>query len=129
MKSRSRLGCHLRLGTPTYGKSRVLALVIVLTGLRLTNMITDGSASHLAYAQTADSSIDFAENGTTPVGTFNAYDQDGDAIKWSLDGPDADRFTINSGVLAFREPPNYEDPQSAAAGGQRAEGNVYRVTI
>ena len=117
MKSRSRLGCHLRLGTPTYGKSRVLALVIVLTGLCLANIITDSSASHLAYAQTADSSIDFAENGTGPVGIFRAYHQDGDPIEWSVSGPDAERFTINGGVLAFREPPNSEDPQSAAAGG------------
>ena len=81
------------------------------------------SFGHPAHAQAADSSIDFAENGTGPVGTFLAYDQDGDAIVWSLSGPDDDLFTINGGVLAFREPPNYEDPQSAAA------GNVYRVTV
>ena len=46
-----------------------------------------------------------------------------------MSGLDAERFTINGGVLAFREPPNSEDPQSAAAGGQLEEGNVYRVTI
>ena len=114
--SKSRLGCHLRLGTPTYGKSRVLALVNVLTGLLLANLITDGSASHLAYGLTADSSIDFAENGTGPVGVFRAYGQDRNVIKWSLSGPDADRFTIKGGVLAFRQPPNYEETQSAAAG-------------
>lgn len=67
--------------------------------------------------------MDFAENGTAPVGTFVAYDQDGDPIEWSLSGPDDDLFSIDDGVLAFREPPNYEDPQSAAA------GNVYRVTV
>ena len=100
-----------------------MALVIVLAGILLANMVTDGPASHLAYAQAADSSIDFAENGTGPVGTFNAYDQDGDAIKWSLSGPDDDRFTIDGGVLSFREPPDHEDPQSAQG------GNVYRVTI
>ncbi len=48
---------------------------------------------HPAYAQPADTSIDFAENRTTPVATFFAYDQDGDAISWSLGGPDGDRFT------------------------------------
>ena len=127
--SGSQSGCHLGLGTPPYGKSWVMALVIVLAGLLLANTIADGPVSNLAYAQTADSSIDFAENGTGPVGIFNAYDQDGDAIMWSLTRPDADLFTIKGGVLAFREPPNYEDPQSAARGGQRAEGNVYRVTI
>ena len=125
----SRLDRHLKLIAPPYGKSRIPTLVIVLAGLLLASMLTGGPASHPAYARTADSSIEFAENGTRPVGTFWAYDQDGDAIVWSLSGPDADRFTIDDGVLAFREPPNYEDPQAAATGLPLAERNVYRVTI
>ena len=84
---------------------------------------------HPAYAQTADSSIDFAENRTAPVATFFAYDQDGDDIRWSLGGSDDDLFAIDDGVLAFREPPNYEDPQSATSGVALAERNVYRVTV
>ncbi len=78
---------------------------------------------HPAYAETGGSSIDYAENGTAPVATFVAYDQDGDAIRWSLGGLDAALFSIDDGTLAFRKPPNYEDPQSAAS------GNVYRVTV
>ena len=100
-----------------------MALVIALAGLLLANMIPDGPVSHLAHAQTAGSSIDFAENGAGPVGIFVAYDQDGDAIVWSLSGPDEVLFTIGGGVLAFREPPDHEDPQSVQ------KGNVYRVTI
>ena len=92
-------------------------------------MLTAGPASHPAYARTADSSIEFAENGTRPVGTFWAYDQDGDPIVWSLSGPDDDLFTIDGGALSFRESPNYEDPRSAARGGRLAERNVYRVTV
>ena len=38
-------------------------------------------------------------------------------------GPDDDLFTIDDGVLAFRESPNYEDPRS------RAGTNVYSVTV
>ena len=106
-----------------------MAFFVVLAGVLVANAIPDGPASRLAQAQTADSSIDFAENGTAPVGAFIAYDQDGDVIEWSLSGPDADRFTIDGGVLAFREPPDYEDPQSAQRGRPRAERNVYRVTI
>ena len=111
------------------GKCRAVALVIVLAGVLVANVIPDGPTGHLAYAQTADSSIEFAENGMGPVGTFYAYDQDGDAIVWSLSGPDADQFTIDGGVLAFREPPTYEDPQAAATGVPLAERDVYRVTI
>ena len=106
-----------------------MPLVMVLTGLLLANVIPDGPTGHLAYAQSADSSIDFAENGTRAVGTFRAYDQDGDVIRWSLSGPDEDLFTIDGGVLAFGEPPDYEDPQTAATGVPLAGRNVYRVTI
>ena len=72
---------------------------------------------------TGVSSVDFAENGTAPVATFSAHDEGGHAVRWSLNGPDEDRFTINDGVLRFREPPDYEDPRSVLA------GNVYTVTI
>ena len=124
----SRWGCHLRLRTPQYGVSRVAVLIIVLAGILLANMVPNGDVAHMAHAQTADSSIEYAENGTLSVGAFHAYDQDGDAIEWSLSGPDADLFTIDGGVLRFRNPPNYEEPHSAA-GGRLADRNVYRVTI
>ena len=97
----SRLGRYLGLGTPP-SKCRVLALIIVLAGALVANAVPDGPASRLAHAQTADSSLDFAENGTVPVGTFFAYDQDGDTITWSLGGPDAALFSIDDGMLAFK---------------------------
>ena len=129
MTSGSRMGRHPGLGTPPCRRPRAVALLIVLAGLLLAGMVTGDPAGHLAHARTADSSIQYAENGTVPVGTFNAHDQDGDVIEWFLSGPDVDLFTINGGVLSFRNPPNYEDPQSAARGGPQVEGNVYRVTI
>ena len=98
-------------------------MIIVLAGVLVASVIPDGPTGNLAYAQEADSSLEFAENGTSPVAPFFAYDQDSDAIVWSLSGPDGHLFTIDGGVLAFRDPPNYEDPQSA----QR--GNVYRMTV
>ena len=56
----------------------------------------------------AATSVTYPENGTDPVARFAATDQDGDAIVWSLDGPDAARFDIDGGVLTFKSPPNYE---------------------
>ena len=88
----------------------------MLAGVLVASVIPDGPTGHLAYAQEADSSLDFTENGTSPVAPFFAYDQDSDAIVWSLSGPDGHLFTIDGGVLAFRDPPNYEDPQSAQRG-------------
>ena len=74
-------------------------------------------------------SADYAENGTGPVASFSAYDESGHDIEWSVSGPDGHLFTIGDGVLRFREPPNYEDPQSAVEDVSRAERNVYRVTV
>ncbi len=113
----------MRLRTPLRGKSWAVAVVIVLAGVVLANLVTDGFAGRPAHAQAADSSVNFAENRTAPVANFLAYDQDGDAITWTLSGPDGDLFTITDGVLAFRDPPNYEEPQS------RSGDNVYRVTV
>ena len=109
-------------------KSRVLALVVALAATLVVHLIPEGPSIHLAHAQSAGSAIDFAENRTAAVAAFVAYDQDGDAIRWSLGGPDADLFTIDGGVLRFRTPPNYEEPHSAA-GWRLADRNVYRVTI
>ena len=80
-----------------------------------------------AFAQ--DTSLSYAENGTGPVATFFATDEDGDPIEWSISGADAKLFTIEGGVLAFKDSPNYEKPNSAVTGGTRAEQNVYNVTL
>ena len=107
-------------GTLPYGDSLLAAISLVV--MLLVILVLGDPFGHPAYAQTADTTIDYPENGTTAVAAFVAYDQDGDAITWSLSGPDDDLFTIDGGLLAFEEPPNYEDPQSAA-------GNVHRVTV
>ena len=114
---------HPILRSPLYVKSPAIALAIVLAGMLLPSIVMDGPEGYSAHAQAADSSLDFYENGTGPVGTFRAYDQDGDPIEWSLAGPDDDLFSIEGGVLTFRDPPDYEDPQSQAG------GNLYSVTI
>ena len=100
-----------------------MAAVTVSAGMLLANMIPGGPSIDLTHGQTADSSLEYSENGTRPVGTFRAHDQDGDSITWSLSGPDGDLFMIDGGVLHFAEPPNHEDPQSVAG------GNVYTLTI
>ena len=74
-----------------------------------------------AFAQ--DTSIDYAENGTGPVATFTAIDADGDAIVWSLSGADAEDFTIEGGVLAFKKSPNYESPKD------QGNDNTYNVAL
>ena len=72
---------------------------------------------------TGPRSVRYPENSAEPVASFTAFDEAGHVIRWSLRGDDRDLFTIDDGVLAFREPPNYEDPQSGE------DSNVYRVTV
>ena len=82
----------------------------------------------LAPVASAATSVSYAENGTDPVATFSATDQDGDAIVWSLGGDDAARFNIDEGVLTFKSPPNYESPNSKSVG-TLPNRNVYNVTV
>ena len=66
---------------------------------------------------------DYAENGTDPVATYTATNPENGQIAWSLLGDDSENFSINSGVLAFNAPPDYEAPADADT------NNVYLVTV
>ena len=67
--------------------------------------------------------VTYQENGTEPVGKYTARDPDDDEITWSLLGRDRRKFEIsNSGVLNFRSPPDYENPDGL-------RGNTYWVIV
>ena len=70
-------------------------------------------------------SFSYPENGTAALYTYRATDPEGAEVAWSVSGADARAFTIdrNTGVLTFREPPNFDDP---ADDGQDSE---YQVTV
>ena len=102
----------------------VIALVVVLVGALLAIMVPYGPEGRAAHAQTAPATVSYAENGTGPVATLAATDQDGDAIEWSLAGDDAADFDISdAGVLTFKESPNYESPAD------NNKDNVYLVSV
>ena len=66
-----------------------------------------------------------AENDSSIVYTFTATDLDGDALSYSLDGADAQHFTLGatSGTLQFDHAPDYETPLDAN------QDNVYELAI
>ncbi len=78
---------------------------------------------------TGDSSVRYRENGIAPVASFTAFDKGQHVVRWSLSGRDDDLFTIDGGVLAFKEPPNYEDPQSTTDSPLLSVRNVFQVTV
>ncbi len=70
----------------------------------------------------------YRENDTRTVYTFRASDPQRGAIQWSLTGADFGDFAITRdssgrGVLAFAEPPNFEDPADAN------QDNAYELTV
>ena len=76
-------------------------------------------------AITGDSTIaSYEEHRTGSVATYTARDPEGDSnITWSLGGPDRGDFDITSGVLTFKETPDYERPVDSGG------NNVYEVTV
>ncbi len=66
-----------------------------------------------------------AENDSSIIYTFTASDLDGDALSYSLDGADAQHFTLGatSGALQFNNAPDYETPLDAN------QDNVYELAI
>ena len=77
-----------------------------------------------APAASGEAAVDYAENGTDPVGTYMASDpDDGDSITWSLSGADAASFTISEdGILSFAAPA-IEEESSDDANGDDANGD------
>ena len=51
------------------------------------------------------------EPNTEAVATYVVTDPEGDSISWDLRGADAALFTIDGGVLKFRNAPDYENPR------------------
>ena len=92
----------------------------------LVAVLTKPFVSHdVGYAQTA-STYEYAENGADPVQTYTAVDPEGKTIVWSLGGDDAGDFSIEGGVLAFKSPPDFENPMGGASA---PFSNVYSIIV
>ena len=72
---------------------------------------------------TGDAAIDYPEGGTGDAAAYTAVDPEGAEVGWTLTGDDAGAFSINTGDLSFRTPPDFETP------GDADEDNVYTVTV
>ena len=90
--------------------------------LTLTVRVTDRNEPPAVSGET---SISYAEDRTDPVASYDHNDPDeGETISWSRSGPDAGDFAIDaSGVLSFRNAPDFEQPADAGS------DNEYHVTV
>ena len=68
--------------------------------------------------------LTYPENGTDAVAEYTVRDPDeDDEITWSLLGVDRRLFNISgNGVLTFRSPPDFENPEGR-------NGNTYRIVV
>ena len=85
-----------------------------------------GSGSEANTAPVLTGLIDFAvDENTTEVATFQASDADGDVISYSINGQDAGAFSIGgqSGVLVFRDSPDFENPAD------EDQDNLYQLSV
>ena len=72
-----------------------------------------------------DATVDYPENGTTPVGTYTASDPEGeDVTRLSLSGADDEYFELSdAGRLTFKSPPDYETKNSYNVTLSTSDGN------
>ena len=86
----------------------------------------DATPPTVTVNPSGDVSVDYAENGTDAVATFNASDESpAENIAWELGGADKDLFDIAGGVLTFNTPPDYENPTDTSV----PPDNIYNLTI
>ena len=58
---------------------------------------------------TGEKEFEYTENDDSSVASFEATDEDGHAIVWSVGGDDKAKFDISDeGVLTFKSPPDFE---------------------
>ena len=96
----------------------------VMVTIKVTNVDEPPEIMVGGLAISGMSSVDYAENGTMPVGNYMATGPDADMATWTLSGDDASAFSLsNDGMLTFRSSPDYENPMDADM------DNVYMVTI
>ena len=87
-------------------------VVIMVTDVDEEPKITDEDvdAAPMIAIMYAEIGEDDAPN-TAAVATYVGTDPEGDSISWDLRGADAALFTIDGGVLKFRNAPDYENPR------------------
>ena len=88
--------------------------------IHITNVVEPGEIT-----SSGSEILSIAENASVLLlETYTAVDPDGTAITWSVEGADAEAFSIGSdGALSLREAPDYEAPTDADT------DNVYRVVV
>ena len=100
-----------------------VTVTITVNDVNEAPMVTDGVTMQMHAEDDADIGTD--DMDVVMVDTYMATDPEERTLTWSVEGADADRFEIveATGVLTFKDAPNYEMPADAGS------NNVYNVTV
>ena len=106
--------------TDSFGLSDSVDVIITVTDVNEGPEITLGGLAISGVAR-----VEYAENGTDMVAMYSATGPESANAMWSLEGDDAADFRIgsSSGVLTFRNAPDYENAADADM------DNTYMVTV
>ena len=106
------------IGTDSFGVSSSIMVNIRVTDVNEPPVIMLGGLAISGLA-----SVDYAEDRMDAVVTYTAVGPGAASAAWTLEGADADIFSITDGVLTFNAMPDYEAPADATM------NNVYVVRV
>ena len=106
-------------------------VTVTVTDVDETPEVT-GPADQNSFQETEYDSYEPGMEPDVVVATFEARDEEGEVIDWTLSGEDANDFDITKnaageGVVTFKNPPNYEQPTDGPA--DQNSDNVYKFTV
>ncbi len=103
-----------------------LNVTVTVTNVDETPEFTSGSATP-SFAEIEYDAI----SPVLTIQTYTARDEEGETISWSIEGDDASDFSIDSmtGVLSFRNPPDFETPAGTPSTPGDPADNTYEVTV
>ena len=106
-----------------YGSVTVDSVVVTIEDDDATPVITGSASKNFPEFEYDADAATFDKT----VATYSATDGDTnpETTTWDVSGTDADKFTItmDSGVLSFNDPPDFENPTDSGS------GNTYEVTV
>ena len=110
----------------TYDRERRPSYTVTITyGAVVTTVNIEVRDVDEAPTISGDATVNYRENGTTPVGTYTASDPENAPVDpLSLLGDDADDFELSeAGRLTFKSPPDYESKNSYKITLSTSDGN------
>ena len=107
-----------------------ITVTITVLDLNETPVVSGSSAENFAEIKFDVDPATLTE-ADYEIGSYTAYDDDGDSVAWDVSGTDAAHFSIDSdGILSFAIEPDFENPADLAdADGMGRSDNEYVVVV